>query len=94
MRPTATETPPQVRSMGCDDDGLLGYASVVEEEKEGVFWVRLKTPWGFLARGPYVDTDEAWRAASALDLVALRRWGQDARGAGSRLDFLGPSSDV
>lgn len=83
-----------MRAMGCDEDGLLKYARVVEPDDDGIFWVRLQTPWGFLARGPYVDAEEARRAASALERVALRRWGLDEHRTGSRLDFLGPSSDV
>ncbi len=80
--------------MGYDENRLLKYARVVSPKEDGVFWVRLQTPWGFLARGPYADAEEARRAAPALERVALRRWGQDAHWASSRLDFSGQSSDV
>lgn len=53
------------------------YVSVLESHDDGTVWLHAQLPTGALLRGPYGDTEEADKAAAALERVASRRWAQD-----------------
>ena len=80
--------------MDCEEAWDLTYACVVEEDERGVFWAQVQLPTGRWSWGPYSDREQAYAAAIAADLVARRRWSGNRAQPASKLDFVGPTSDV
>jgi len=78
----------------CEEAWDLTYACVVEEEEKEVFWVQMQLPTRRWWRGPYSGREQAYAAAIAADLVARRWWSGNQAEPASKLDFVGPTSDV